>query len=46
MQKLYCYVDETGWDTKGRIYIVAIVVMRYLLGLHLYSFGGWLSNTQ
>ncbi len=26
MQKLYCYVDETGQDTKGGMFIVAIVV--------------------
>ena len=26
MQKLYCYVDETGQDTGGRIFIVAVVV--------------------
>jgi len=26
MQKLYCYVDETGQDTRGRMFIVAIVV--------------------
>lgn len=25
-QKLYCYVDETGQDTKGDIFIVSIVV--------------------
>lgn len=27
MQKLYCYVDETGQDTAGRIFIVTIVVV-------------------
>lgn len=26
MQKLYCYVDETGQDTAGRIFVVAVVV--------------------
>ncbi len=26
MQKLYCYVDESGQDTKGRMFIVAIVI--------------------
>lgn len=26
-QKLYCYVDETGQDTEGRLYIVATVVV-------------------
>jgi hypothetical protein len=26
MQKLYCYVDETGQDTGGQIFIVAVVV--------------------
>jgi len=26
MQKLYCYVDETGQDTQGEVFIVAIVV--------------------
>ncbi|GAB4578828.1 MAG: hypothetical protein Fur0022_15650 [Anaerolineales bacterium] len=25
-QKLYCYVDETGQDTKGELFIVAVVV--------------------
>lgn len=25
-KKLYCYVDETGQDTKGRIFIVSIIV--------------------
>jgi hypothetical protein len=25
-QKLFCYVDETGQDTKGRLFIVAVVV--------------------
>lgn len=27
MQKLYCYVDESGQDTKGGLFIVAIVVL-------------------
>jgi len=27
MQKLYCYVDETGQDTKGRLFLVAVVVL-------------------
>ncbi len=27
MQKFYCYVDENGQDTKGRIFIVAVVVL-------------------
>ena len=26
MHKLYCYVDESGQDTGGRIFVVAIVV--------------------
>lgn len=26
MKKLYCYVDETGQDTLGRLFIVAVVV--------------------
>lgn len=26
MQKLFCYVDETGQDTKGRLFIVSVVV--------------------
>ena len=26
-QKLYCYVDETGQDTEGNLYIVATVVV-------------------
>ena len=25
-RKLYCYVDETGQDTEGDIFIVAVVV--------------------
>ena len=25
-QKLYCYVDETGQDTHGRLFLVAVVV--------------------
>jgi len=27
MQKLYCYVDETGQETTGEIFIVSIVVI-------------------
>jgi len=27
MQKLYCYVDESGQDTKGRIFVVSVVVI-------------------
>ena len=26
IKKLYCYVDENGQDTKGRIFIVSVVV--------------------
>jgi hypothetical protein len=26
MKKLYCYVDETGQDTEGRIFIVGMVI--------------------
>ena len=26
MQKLYCYVDETGQDTKGKLFIISIVL--------------------
>ena len=26
MQKLYCYVDESGQDTEGELFIVAVVV--------------------
>jgi hypothetical protein len=26
-QKLYCYVDETGQDTEGRIFLVAVVIL-------------------
>ncbi len=26
MQKFYCYVDETGQDTKGDLFIVSVVV--------------------
>ena len=27
MQKLYCYINESGQDTKGTIFIVAIAVV-------------------
>ena len=27
MQKLYCYVDENGMETEGRLFIVAVVVI-------------------
>ena len=27
-QKLYCYVDETGQDTKGRLFLVSVVVVK------------------
>jgi len=26
MQKLYCYIDETGQDTKGKLFLVSIVI--------------------
>ena len=26
-KKIYCYVDETGQDTKGKLFIVSIVVV-------------------
>jgi len=26
-QKLYCYVDETGQDTAGKIFIVSVVII-------------------
>jgi hypothetical protein len=26
-QKLYCYVDETGQDTQGRLFVVAAVIV-------------------
>jgi hypothetical protein len=26
MQKLYCYVDETGQDTEGNLFIVSVVI--------------------
>jgi 7,8-dihydro-6-hydroxymethylpterin-pyrophosphokinase len=26
MQKLYCYVDETGQDTEGRFFLVVVVI--------------------
>lgn len=25
-QKIYCYVDETGQDTEGDLFLVALVV--------------------
>lgn len=27
MNKLYCYIDETGQDTKGKLFLVAIVIV-------------------
>jgi hypothetical protein len=27
MQKLYCYVDETGQDTRGAFFLVALVIL-------------------
>lgn len=27
MQKLYCYVDETGQDTEGKLFLVAVVIL-------------------
>lgn len=27
MPKFYCYVDETGQDTKGDLFIVTIVIL-------------------
>ena len=27
MQKLYCYVDESGQDTEGRLFLVSVVVL-------------------
>ena len=27
MQKFYCYVDETGQDTKGRLFLVAVIIL-------------------
>lgn len=26
MQKIYCYVDETGQDTKGKLFLVVVVI--------------------
>jgi len=26
MQKLYCYVDETGQDTSGKLFLVSVVI--------------------
>jgi hypothetical protein len=27
MEKLYCYVDETGQDTQGKLFLVAVVIL-------------------
>jgi hypothetical protein len=27
MQKLYCYIDETGQETKGEVFVVSVVVI-------------------
>lgn len=26
MKKIYCYVDETGQDTGGKIFVVSIIL--------------------
>ena len=26
MQKLYCYVDESGQDTEGKLFLVSVVI--------------------
>jgi len=26
MQKLYCYVDESGQDTEGRLFLVSVLL--------------------
>lgn len=31
MQKLYCYVDESGQDTKGKLFLVSLVVTEKIL---------------
>ncbi len=28
MEKLYCYVDETGQDTKGKLFIVSVTMVK------------------
>lgn len=28
MQKIYCYVDETGQDTKGELFLVSVVIAK------------------
>ena len=27
-RKLYCYVDETGQDTKGKLFIVSVIITK------------------
>lgn len=27
MKKLYCYVDETGQDTEGKLFIVVVIIV-------------------
>lgn len=29
MQKLYCYIDESGQDTKGILFVVSILVLEH-----------------
>ena len=31
--KVYCYVDESGQDTRGDFFVVAVVVVDALCGL-------------
>ncbi|MDP2951518.1 MAG: hypothetical protein Q8N55_03990 [bacterium] len=31
MQKLYCYIDESGQDTKGKFFVVRHLLGKYIL---------------
>jgi len=34
-QKLYCYVDESGQDTRGKLFVVSVVVAAEDRGISL-----------
>ena len=38
--KLYCYVDETGQDTQGRLFIVSVIIPenRYVIAQYSSEF--------
>jgi len=41
MQKLYCYLDETGQDTAGGLFVVAAVITGLSERASGISYGTW-----